>query len=101
IDPAGPPPVPGEELPRLPVPKPVVVKVPTVKEFAAREFDAGRHEAVVIHPMTGKPVKVAFALPAAPRRVFVERDRIEFRWGLRARRGVSVVFRADGGVEVE
>lgn len=101
IDPSGPPPVPGEELPPLPAPKPVAVKVPTVREFASREFDAGRHEAIVLHPMTGKPVKVAFTLPVSPRRVFVERDRIEFRWGVLARKGVSLVFRRDGGVELE
>ena len=63
--------------------------------------DAGRYETVVIHPMTGKPVLVKFALPVRAKRVFVERDRIEFRWGLLARKGMSVVFRADGGVEVE
>jgi hypothetical protein len=103
LAPAGPPPVPqGETLP-VPNATPARAAAPvSVQEFA-RTFkpspEGGAYEVVLKHTFTGKPVPVAFTLPAgAPRRIVAGKLRLEFRYGI----GKSVVVRfyRDGSVKV-
>lgn len=98
-DPGEPPPVPGYDAPPVRIP---AVRAVTLGDFVgrAKPFDAGRYDVVLIHPATGRPVRVAFELPVRPRSASVTRSRIDFSWGIRGRRGLSIVFLADGTVEV-
>ena len=77
--PAGPPPVP-QLMPELPPPAVVPVRPLTVGEFVSSFKPLpGRYEVLLIHPKTGCPVKVCFALPpGCIRRVKVNGHRIEF-----------------------
>jgi hypothetical protein len=72
---------------------------PTLPVFAeAFHPQGGRHEVVLLHPATGRPVQVGFTLPdGAPRRVRVFRYRLAFDYG---RQTVALVFRRDGSVHV-
>ena len=103
-DAGDPPPVPAEEkklvapaVPATPAPR---VRGISPREFVSRAkpFNPGHYETVLIHPDTGKPVKVAFDLPVRPRFVSASKYRIEFRWGVLRR--LTIQFRADGSAEV-
>ena len=70
-------------------------------EFA-RSFQAvpgqARYEVVVVHPCTGRPVKVCFSLPGCPRRVKCGKNSVVFRYGLC--KTVVLSFERDGQVRV-
>jgi hypothetical protein len=73
--------------------------VPTVDEFVAT-FAAtpGRHDVVILHPYTQKPVKVRFWLPPDVDSVVGSKRRIIFsspRWN------VAIWFRPLGAMEVD
>jgi hypothetical protein len=72
---------------------------PTLKEFA-RDFKphAGLFDVTVIHPVTGRPVNVAFKLPEGAPRVTCGKRSIEFSYG---GCNVEIVFRLGGRVGVE
>ena len=54
---------------------------------------------VLVHPFTGKPVKVAFTLPpGAPRKVRASRHALTFDYGRRD--VVTIRFLRDGSVRV-
>src|SRR5262249_48567454 len=98
------PPVPESATPTLPVPGVVPAKViptrpPTPSEVvAAVKPRAGSYEVDLLHPFTGKPVKVLFSLPeGAPKKVRVNKLKMEFDYG---RRSVLVRFYRDGSVRV-
>jgi hypothetical protein len=94
--PATPAAIPGK---LLPLPTLTGSSVPTPAEFASALVPhQGRHEAVVLHPATGRPVAVSFTLPPGqPRQVRVRRWRVVFDYG---RRDVAIVFLRNGGVRV-
>ena len=92
----------GQPAPAYPAPvvAPVAVPAVTLADFA-RVFapTPGLHEAWIVHPRTGVPVFVRFALPdAAPTKVEFHPRRIEVRY-----RGhdVEVIFRLNGSVDVK
>jgi hypothetical protein len=89
---------PGPDVPPPP-PAPAGAVVPTLSQFAqALVPQPGRHEAVVLHPATGRPVTVAFTLPAGtPRQIRVRRWRVVMDYG---RHNVTIVFLRNGGVRV-
>jgi hypothetical protein len=72
---------------------------PSLAAFAAAfRPQAGHHEAVLLHPATGQPVKVGFTLPdGEPRKVRVLRYRVAFDYG---RKTIALIFRRDGTVQV-
>jgi hypothetical protein len=92
-----------EPVPEVPLPPPAPLSpegiVPTPSEFArALIAQPGRHEAVVLHPATGRPVAVSFTLPpGTPRQVRVHRWRVVMDYG---RRNVTIAFLRNGGVRV-
>jgi hypothetical protein len=94
---AAPPTYPYEpgDPPPVPIPEPV----PTVAEFAgAFQPRAGTHEVVLLHPLTGCPVKVCFTLPpGCPRKVIVRPRAMVFEY---ARCDVTIRFVRDGSVRV-
>jgi hypothetical protein len=58
----------------------------------------GTYEVELLHPGTGKPVKVAFTLPeGTPRKVRLKRRAIDFDYG---RQTVSIRFLIGGRVRV-
>ncbi len=78
---------------------PVAVRALTVDEFAAAfQPVAGTHEVLLVHPVTGCPVKVCFTLPEGCPRVRVHRRELEFDYG---RREVEIHFRLGGRVAVD
>jgi hypothetical protein len=77
-----------------------VGRVPTLGEFTQGRFGPGQYEVMLIHPCTCQPVKVCFCLPVCPKKVFVSKSRIEFRWGLLCCKAVVVHFLPDGRVHV-
>ncbi len=96
----------GAPRPALPPPSPVMPAVPatralTVPEFA-RSFQAvpgqARYEVVLVHPCTGRPVKVCFSLPGCTRRVKCGKCSVVFRYGLC--KTVVLSFERDGQVRV-
>ena len=96
-----------EYMPGAPPPVPLPISfeaaptrtAPTLNEFAASFAPkAGRYEVDIVHPFTGKPVKVSFTLPdGSPRRVKVQRRGLDFDYGSRQ---VSIRFLRDGEVRV-
>jgi hypothetical protein len=105
-----PPPVPAEEHGSLPVrraglstvtpaPEPEAPRAVTPGQFAAAFTPAaGNYDAWLIHPFSGKPVRVSFTLPEGkPRRVIANRFKLEFDYG---RRIVTVRFFRNGEVAV-
>jgi hypothetical protein len=108
---AGPPPVPvppSFDPPPVPIPPPgetVVAPPPramTVEEFAAT-FQArpGAYEAVLTHPLTGRPVKVCFTLPdGCVKKVHVRPRSLQFDYGL-CKEKVTIRFFRDGDVRVD
>jgi hypothetical protein len=100
-----PPPPPPAVPPAQPAPPPpaaaVPARPPTLAEFAAGFQPApGTYEVVLIHPVTGSPITVAFTLPAgSPRKVHVRRRELEFNYGRHFvrlhfdRRGIQVQSR--------
>jgi hypothetical protein len=88
-----------EPLPRPALGSGPIERPPTIKEFAEtfrpRE---GTHQAVVIHPTTGQPVKVEFTLPAGTPEVRVNSREVEFDYG---KSEVEVRFLLNGGVKVD
>ena len=103
--PGNPPPVP-QFVPDLPppsvVPPPLAVPVRplTVNEFVSSFKPLpGRYEVLLLHPKTGCPVKVCFALPpGCIRRVKVNGHRIEFVY--KGQRDVVIRFLHSGKVWV-
>jgi len=83
----------------VPGPQPAVVRVPTMDEFAASFKPApGKYEVMIVHPLSGEPVKVAFTLPeGTPKRVTVRLREIDFEY---ARSEVSIRFIRNGMVRV-
>jgi len=66
------------------VPAPLQVRYLTLGEFA-RTFQprGGQFDVTLLNPLTQQPVEVRFSLPdGAPRRVIVDEDEIEFRYGV-------------------
>jgi hypothetical protein len=102
LPPGDPPPIPVAPPP-LPTPPATTTRapatVPTLPEFASSFVPKpGVHEAVLMHPASGQPVKVRFLLPeGAPRRVRVFRYRLTFDYG---RHDVALVFLRNGTVRV-
>lgn len=88
--------IPGEPPPP---PQPRGAVVPTPAEFARSLVpQAGRHEAVILHPATGQPVSISFTLPPGqPRHVRVRHWRVVLDYG---RHNVAIVFLRNGGVRV-
>ena len=84
----------------VPAPAPVAVRALTLGEFvAAFRPCPGTHEAYLVHPVTGAPVKVCFTLPpGSPRKVRVHRRDLEFVYG--HRQDVEIRFLRDGRVQV-
>jgi len=80
-------------------PTPAVVRVPTLDQFAATFKPApGKYEVMIIHPVTGDPVKVAFTLPEGNlKAVHVRPREIDFEF---ARSEVSIRFIRTGAVRV-
>jgi hypothetical protein len=78
----------------------VPVRALTLDEFA-RSFQPlpGRYEVVLVHPLTGCPVNVCFALPpGCPKKVRVHRRQLEFDYG---RHDVVIHFERNGDVRVK
>ena len=81
------------------VPPPVQQgQVPTLESFAKTfQPKAGSFEVTVLNPVTKQPQAVRFSLPEGqPRRVIVNRDSIEFVYGLR--QFTRIEFDRDGVV---
>src|SRR5207248_2907670 len=105
VEPGAPPPVPVDPPAEVsPAPRPAdlpaTVRALTVREFASSfRPRAGEHEVLLLHPLTGKPVKVGFTLPpGTPRKVRVTRRALTLDYG---RRDVVVIrFFRDGTVRV-
>ena len=99
--PVYPVPVPVFAPPLLPAPLPPPVRPLTIQEFGKLFVPTpGFHVVCLIHPVTCKPVTVAFTLPAGcgcPK-VKVQRREVEFDYG---RREVELRFRRNGAVDVE
>jgi hypothetical protein len=93
-----PPPVPTPPPSASPVPA-VPAAAPTLAQFASSFVpQPGIHEAVLLHPATGQPVKVRFLLPSGTlRHLRVHRYRLTFDYG---RNDVALVFLRDGSVRV-
>jgi len=95
---AVPQPLPQVVDPNAP-PHPVqAVQVPTHDAFA-KSFQAkgGSYDVTMINPVTKQPTQVRFTLPeGTPRRVIVERNEIEFFYGLR--NFVRIQFDRDGAI---
>jgi hypothetical protein len=74
-------------------------RAPTLAEFATTfQPTPGRHEAELLHPGTGRPVKVAFTLPPGkPRAVRLSRREVVFDYG---RGRVAIRFLLGGRVQV-
>lgn len=93
-----PPPAPTVAQPPPPPPVPVQVQaqVMTLDQFAASfKPRAGTFDADLINPITKQPTRVRFTLPAGtPKRVIVNRDEVEFRYGLF--QFVRIEFTANG-----
>lgn len=70
----------------------------TLSEFANTfQPRGGRHEVLLINPLTKKATTVRFSLPEGlPRRVVVDPQGVEFVYGLR--HFVRIHFNADGPV---
>jgi hypothetical protein len=87
-----------------PAPPPVVVPVerpPTVEEFAKAFVPVpGRHQVVLLHPKTCKPVEVCFELPPCgkPPKVNVNKHHLEYDFG---KQEVDIRFRHNGTVDVK
>jgi hypothetical protein len=90
-------PAPGPQPAPTPVPVPVLntpidvapppvqaANIMTLNQFAASfKPRAGSFEVDLINPITKQPTKVRFTLPdGAPKRVIVDADEVEFRYGL-------------------
>lgn len=93
-----------QPLPVQPPPLPAVPAVPALSlDQFSRAFAAtpGRHQYWLIHPRTGQPVEVCFALPPAGRldRFHVGRDEILIDL-VRPDYVVRIDFRNDGTVRV-
>jgi hypothetical protein len=97
VAPVDPPPVPG--VPVLPAPTPVSARPPTVGEFVdSFHPTGGAYEAVLLHPLTGCPVKVCFTLPpGCPCKVHVHPRRVRFEY---AHCDVVIHFYRDGSYKV-
>jgi hypothetical protein len=82
----------------IPDPRPTV-RALTLGEFASSFRPVpGPHEVVLVHPVTGAPVKVAFTLPpGSPRKVRVLRRQLDFVY---PRHNVAIRFPRDGSVRV-
>jgi len=90
------PPAPTVPLPGTPAPS--LGHPPTLREFAATFHPAGgNYQVTLLHPVTGKPVTVSFALPPGAPKVKVHRQQIAFRY---RRQSVVVRFQANGSVRV-
>ena len=93
------PAVPGQNnLVPPPLPVPLQAAYPTLNDFA-RTFQprAGHYDVTIVNPVTKQPTQVRFSLPeGSPRRVIVNRDEIEFRYGLL--RFVRIQFDANGAL---
>jgi hypothetical protein len=90
------PPLPVYPEPVFPAP---VARPLTIDQFA-RCFvpTPGFHVVCLVHPVTCRPVTVAFTLPAGCPRVKVRKREVEFDYG---RREVELEFRRNGTVDVE
>ena len=89
-------PVPQVQDPNAP-PQPVQpVQVPTLDAFAKSfQAKAGSYDVTLLNPVTNRPTQVRFTLPeGTPRRVIVDRNEIEFVYGLR--HFVRIQFDRDG-----
>jgi hypothetical protein len=104
--PAAPPAAEPVYVPGAPPPVPLPIPVdtapagaPTLSEFAATfRPKGGRFEVDVVHPATGRPVRVSFTLPeGTPRRVKVHRREVDFDYGGKQ---VSIRFLRGGEVRV-
>ena len=107
VYPGDPPPVPlppAEPVTVAPVPVSpppgVVVRPPTLEEFAASFQPApGHYEVVLLNPETCCPVKVCFTLPCGCPKVRVHDKSLVFHYGLLD--NVSIRFHHDGSVAVK
>ena len=78
----------------------VVVRPPTLEEFACSFHPApGHYEVVVMNPETCCPAKVCFTLPCGCPTVRVHDKSLVFHYGLLD--NVSIRFRHDGSVAVK
>jgi hypothetical protein len=93
------PAVPVDQLPApTPLPSPAV-KAMTVEQFAESfKPQGGKYEVLLIHPKSGCPVKVCFALPpGCPTKVRWTKHVLEFDYG---RESVRIRFYHNGDVKV-
>ena len=96
-------PVPAMPVESLPPPAPLValavVKPLTVEQFVeVFKPQGGKYEVVLIHPKSGCPVKVCFALPpGCPTKVRWTKHVLEFDYG---RDSVRIRFYHNGDVQV-
>lgn len=84
-------------VPAFPVPQPAVV---TLADFS-RTFTPlpGKHRVWFVHPSTGQPVEVCFALPPGRMKRFEVEDReIDFEFD---KCEVRIEFRRNGTVKIE
>ncbi len=82
-------------------PQPVVPPAVTLSEFS-RFFTPtpGKHDVWIVHPATGQPVKVCFALPGGRLKEF-EVEKRSIRFEFRNGQEVEIEFRSNGTVRVE
>ena len=109
--PGEPPPVPlppAEPAPVVPAPVPlpapgpeaVIVRPPTLEEFAASFHPApGHYEVVLLNPETCCPTKVCFTLPCGCPTVRVHEKSLVFHYGFLD--NVAIRFHHDGSVTVK
>ncbi|HVS36633.1 MAG TPA: hypothetical protein VMS17_13815 [Gemmataceae bacterium] len=105
--PGDPPPVPipppepvtVAPTPAVETPAPVLVRPPTLEEFACSFHPApGHYEVVLMNPETCCPTKVCFDLPCGCPTVRVHDKSLVFHYGLL--HNVTIRFRHDGSVAV-
>jgi hypothetical protein len=109
---AGPPPAaageppfpPGPPASPQPGPAPATIPPPAPRALTPGEFAAsfkpgpGNYEVVLLHPRSGQPVQVNFALPPGePRKVHVSRLHLIFDYG---RQEVTIRFLLGGRVRI-
>jgi hypothetical protein len=81
-------------------PTPLAVRALTLPEFAtAFRPLPGIHEVVLVHPATGYPVKIRFALPpGSPKTIRLQDRQVQFHYALG--HNVTLRFTPDGRVSV-
>ena len=93
-------------FPPVPIIAPVVPIQPVPQAVTLTDFSRffaptpGKHEVLFVHPVTGLPVKVCFALPAGKLKEF-EVEKRSIRFEFRGGAGVRIDFRNNGTVKVD